>query len=282
MEAHLYTIQTAFPLASVVGNDGFSISIHVEDIVNGYQLALLVEVDNNFPLHPPRFTLPYSQVMIPVHVSSMPSTSTASEPFIRWDPQHPDLVEATRQGFRVSFLYWGKVVPPVVQILEGALAAENPAVLQMLVSNPNRLDLYVHNHPMSSALKSASHGTLEEIKALLEENRKLGESLVQQQKQVLLLQSQLESRVKEVDGLQKNAEFVSLCTPERVIQTMQNRIRQLEESSRPLSRSVLDTPAGNKRAFEEALEAFRSNARDLHLVKIKLNEFAKMQKAASH
>lgn len=282
-DIHYQALQASFPVVSVLSRDAKSMNINVEDTVNGYQLALVVSLSNQFPRQAPRFSLPYNRISIPVNPSTSSSASSSSghrslsvmEAFVRWDPTHPDLVEATRQGFRVSFLYWGKVVPPTVQMLTGALVNENPRVLQELISNPNKLELYAYQHPMASAMRSAGQDTLQEMENLVTENTNLHQQLDQQQSRVAALQAQLKSRVAELGGLERNGLFASLCTPEAMKLTLKKDVATMVEKSHQLARSALDIPSSNKRGLEDALELYRLNAKQIHLMKLKLAEYEK-------
>lgn len=278
MDAHYQALQSAFPIATLVSQDKKSATISVEDNVNGYQISLLIHLGGGFPNQPPHFVLPYSNIVLPVVLSASSSPvhrSSVVEAVIRWDPTRPDLVEATQHGFRIAYLYWGKVTPPTVQMLTMALANENPRVLQELMSNPNKLDVFAYNHPMSNTMRSASQDTVQEIENLVEENTSLRHAMEQQQSRVSGLQSQLRSRLEELNSLEKNSLFASLCTPEAIKRTLRKDVVNLEVQSRQLSRDTLDTPVTNKRAFEDALEKFRENAKQIHLIQVKINEYDK-------
>eukprot|EP00796_Vickermania_ingenoplastis_P008360 gene8359-5854_t len=285
LQSHLQALQGAFPLTALVSQDARTMTISVEDNINGYQVGLIIRLSNEFPRQPPRMTLPYSGVQVPVLLhTEVPPThrSTSYAASVPWDPARPDLIEATHRALRVAYLYWGKVAPPTVQMLTSALARENVRMLQDLANNPNKLDMYAYQHPMTNAMRSASQDTLQELENLVTANTGLRHSLGQQQSKVVALQEQLRSRLSELSGLEQNRLFASVCTPEAIKRTLSSDVATLEERSRQLLRVALDTPPSSKRPFEEAVEQYRNNAKELHLLQLKLTEYEKQVPSTTH
>lgn len=290
----LSTLRAAFSNVIVVSRSPEALCIAVEDVLNGFPLELHVRVsfsgDNmqggvRSQAEPPSFSIPHTNVVIPVRkMSSRSSSDSTSVLFVCWDSSCPDLVDATRQAFRVTLMYWGKVIPPTGSvILQDLLRSQANTVdgfgstggIERLAHCPNELELFVCHHPSKFAMRKEAEQTIEEMKKAVEENERLRVSIKSEQDAVVSLQSQLRDRLAELRDLEQNELLITLCTPEAVRQRLKKDVLTMEEVGRELARSALNTSTSNKRAFEESLERYRSNSVHLHLVKLKLMEYEK-------
>lgn len=295
LNVFLNILKNGFANVTVSSRSLHSVCFAVEDYVNGVPFELWVRVDTGSQnreseVHneviPPCFTIPYSSVEIPVQKASTRSHSGAMAPLhVRWDSSRPDLVDATRQAFGICSLYWGNVVPPSVgaimqELCHGGLGSDGDTFepskrIERLLEFPNELELFTSKFPIKSEMRAAGEQTLKEVEKAVAENERLREMIKNEQEKVASLQLQLQNRLSEIRGLEQNELFVSLCTPEAVQQTLKKDVLRMEGMSRELARAALNTPTINKRAFESALDRYRSNSTQLHLVKLKLMEYEK-------
>lgn len=290
----LNTLRAAFSKVIVVSRSAEAVCIAVEDVLNGFPLELHVRIRFTgddvqggvvSQTEPPCFSIPHTDVVIPVHkMSSRSNSDSTAVLYVNWDSSCPDLVKATRQAFRVALMYWGKVIPPTgAIILQDLLRSQANGVggfgstggIERLLHYPNELDLFVCQHPSKAAMRKEAEQTLDEMKKAIEENERLRVSIKGEQDAVVSLQSQLRNRLAEFRDLEQNDLFITLCTPEAVRQRLKKDVLRMDEVSRELARSALNTPSTNKRAFEESLERYRLNSVHLHLVKLKLTEYEK-------
>lgn len=295
VSSFLSVLKSGFSNVVIFSQTSESVCFSVENYVNGCLLQLLVRMVLRYEsregvtpnwVAPPCFIVPYTNVEIPVHEASTRCEHGATDPlYVRWDSSRPDLVDATHQAFLVCLLYWGKVAPPCVggvvqdlfryQINTARGSFEPLKEVDRLLQFPNELELFACQHPVVSEMRLAGEETLIEMKNTIEENEKLRGMIKSQQDNIVSLQLQLRNRLAELRGLEEDELFVALCTPEAILQTLKKDALRLEDTSRDLARSVMDTPTTNKRLFESALDRFKSNSVQMHLAKLKFIEYEK-------
>lgn len=235
-----------------------------------YGLTLYVKLGQSFPRVAPSVTLPYCFRPVPITPPDVRATELDA---YKWDPLGSSLAEAVRNAFQHAAARWGPVEPPTMNNVLPLLAAETDRLLQDLVENSNCLEAYCYQFPIIKKMREAAEQTVDEVEKVANENIKLRAEVEGLQVSVESMQKALQQQVDALQQLGGNTLLTSVCTPQALLQTLEEDVRRLNEERSAVGKKATSAYHTDRRAFQETLEQYKGISRTMHLLDLKCRAY---------